>query len=69
MFLIDETTSCDIKKILLYPHIMKKNAFTLVCALLTLVACMVLGAIFGANDFTGSDQQDEVRKAVASGRN
>lgn len=29
---------------------MKKNSFTIVCAVLTLGVCMLLGAIFGASD-------------------
>lgn len=50
---------------------MKKNAYTVICAVATLMVCMLLGAIFGSSAITGNtaasceDNLDkEVHKAV-----
>ena len=53
--------------------VMKKNACIVICALATLAVCMVLGAVFGANDFSGTaaahgayPQLEDVNKAVVN---
>ncbi len=48
---------------------MKRNSITIICALLTLAVCMLLGVVFGVNDLAIADQQDDVQKAVVSSRN
>jgi hypothetical protein len=51
---------------------MRKNACMVICALMTLAVCMLLGAVFGVNNDSGAaahgtySQLEEVNTAVVN---
>lgn len=47
---------------------MKKNSFTIVCAVLTLVVCMLLGAFFGANDIANRVAENAASQPINVGQ-
>ena len=51
---------------MLYPLVMKKNAITVICALLTLMVCMLLGIVYGVRDLDCVNTQNQVHAAVVS---
>ncbi len=66
-FLLDHISKCVIREILLFHLAMKKNTYTRLIALLTLAACLLLGAVFGKvarmSDMT---RTDDIGRSVAS---
>lgn len=48
---------------------MKKNAFTYACAVLTLAVCMLLGAIFGVNNYAEKVAENAASQPIETNQN